>query len=337
MISVGQFITQANDPLQRVDWNHVIQRITNPSPELVSRIAQLRQIRMLDEKQYRKQKTSLPYFCCGVFHPSVRRRDNFAEIDSFVLDFDHFSGDGMEKSQAFDRLKLDPMVKFLFTSPGGDGLKAAFVLDKPCKDFELYTYFYKSFLQQFAQRHGLEQYADYVTHDVTRATFLSADSEAYINPQPEPVILEQYVSLEKIDQGIEKAFETLKKEFGSAAPEGAILPVVNDETLALIKQKLNPNYRPKNKEKNFFVPDEINVLMPYVIESLKDQRISVSEVKPIQYGKQLRVEVDHLWAELNIFYGKRGFSVVKTTKSGSNSDLATLSCQLINQCIDSQM
>lgn len=334
MISVGHHITQTNDPLQRVDWDYIVQHITRPSPEFASRISQLRQLKVLDERQYRKQKTSLPYFCCSRFHPSIRRKEFFAEAGSFVLDFDGFSADEVDKGQAFEIIKTDSRVKFLFTSPGGDGLKAVFLLTEPVSDAGLYRHFYKSFVQHFVKQCGLEKFIDYRTYDVTRASFLSADPDAYYNPNADLIDISDFVALDSIDDEVERNFEALRKEFGSQLSEESKKTGVSDEILILIKQKLNPSYRPKHKEKDFFVPEEIKKIMPFIQESLQSSGILVREVRSIQYGKQLHIEMGNLWAELNLFHGKRGFTVVKTTKSGSNQDLAALGYQLINQLLD---
>ena len=47
-------------------------------------------------------------------------------------------------------------------------------------------------------------------------------------------------------------------------------------------------------------------------------------VNNINYGKKMVFVINNIWAEINIFYGKKGFSVVKTPKHGSNSELADI-------------
>jgi hypothetical protein len=39
------------------------------------------------------------------------------------------------------------------------------------------------------------------------------------------------------------------------------------------------------------------------------------------------------WCELNLFYGKRGFSIVKTTKSGSHAELADLAANVLRELL----
>lgn len=75
-----------------------------------------------------------------------------------------------------------------------------------------------------------------------------------------------------------------------------------------------------------------------VSEQLKEQleayNISLHSSTPIQYGRQLRLVAGDIWAEINIFHGKKGFSVVKTTKSGSNPELASLAKEVIEDILE---
>jgi hypothetical protein len=100
-----------------------------------------------------------------------------------------------------------------------------------------------------------------------------------------------------------------------------------------IKSKLNPNYHPK-REKNIFVPEQFDEAIPLVTTALQKEDIVIVSVKPINYGKQLKVQMDRYWAELNIFYGQKGFSIVRTTKTGSNAELAALAYQIIDSLLN---
>ena len=88
----------------------------------------------------------------------------------------------------------DTRTVMCFVSPGGDGLKVLFRFSERCYDAGLYKTFYKAFLDRFARQYGVEQVVDGKTCDVTRACFLSADAEAYYNPDAEPVVLTDYVN-----------------------------------------------------------------------------------------------------------------------------------------------
>lgn len=50
--------------------------------------------------------------------------------------------------------------------------------------------------------------------------------------------------------------------------------------------------------------------------------IKTETIKNINYGKQFKFMVGNIWTEINLFYGKKGFTIVKTSKNNSNSELA---------------
>ena len=86
---------------------------------------------------------------------------------------------------------------------------------------------------------------------------------------------------------------------------------------------MNPNARTKLK-KEVYQPPEIEVAWSGMEKMLAENEMTLDKQTPIAYGRQIRVKTGLHWAELNIFYGKKGFSVVKTTKTGSNETLAEL-------------
>lgn len=329
MLSFGLNIQAPGDPLQKTSIEAIARKIIQPSPEFAARIQQLRQIRIIDEKQYRRQKTTLPYFCCGIFSPPVRRKENFAALTCFTLDFDHFSAEGIAKEAAIKKLTELPELQLLFTTPGGDGLKALFRLGESCTDAGLYTCFYKAFATHIALSCGLQKVIDPVTHDVTRAVFFSADPQAYFNANATAVQIKDFISE---DQGagltaVEAAFDDLVKS--NPLPLNAASGAPDDAALALIKQKLNPAYRPK-KEKIAVAPEAIDAILQTIEAELNRYEIGVKGSRPISYGRQLTVQMGRYTAELNVFYGKRGFTVVRTTKTGTNAELANLAWQVLD-------
>ena len=67
---------------------------------------------------------------------------------------------------------------------------------------------------------------------------------------------------------------------------------------------------------------------------IEETGLQVSEVINIQYGKKLRVSLGLKQAEVNLFYGKRGFSVVISPRRGTNSELNDLVAELLRSFID---
>lgn len=81
------------------------------------------------------------------------------------------------------------------------------------------------------------------------------------------------------------------------------------------------------------MPPQIDKAIPLLSEQLAEFNMQLLEATPISYGRKVKVACDKLWAELNVFYGKKGFTVVRTTKTGSNAELATLAAQIFEQIL----
>lgn len=329
MLQWGLHITQSGDPLHKIAVEEMYRRIQKPKAAFQGRIQQLRAVRAMDEKQYRELKKELPYFVCGLFHPSVRRRENFAEIGHFLLDLDHLSQAEIPVEALAQRMHGLPEVEMCFTSPGGDGLKLMFRLGEGCRDAAMFSAFYKVFSRRFADKHNLRQVVDFATSDVSRACFVSFDPEAYYNPDATPIAMENFLP------GLD--FELAEKAVREAEKELPPPPAPNKEPdkdiLQHIRQKLNPNARPAARAKNYHLPPELEQVAPLLAEKLAQMDMELAAANPIHYGRQLRITAGHLWAEINLFHGKRGFTVVKTTKSGSHPELADIAAQAIGQIL----
>jgi hypothetical protein len=333
MVQFGKSITTPGDPLQKIPLERLFLGIQKPKQKFQDFIEQLRMVRSLDEQQYRHLKKQLPYFVCGIFHPAIRRREHFATIESFVLDLDHLEEAGLSMEVLREKLAQIPEVLMLFASPSLDGIKVLFRLSEPCSDMALFSSFYKLFAQRFAEKHGLERVIDYKTSDVTRACFMSVDEQAYLNMEAESVQLQGFIpdlNFDQAEKDIKQAEAFLKKaQTAEMKKENKDLGA---EALLKIKQRLNPHYR-QPREKQYHVPTQIDKALPTLNEALGEFEMKILESQPINYGRKIKVVCQELWAELNIFYGKKGFRVVKTTKSGSNLELATLAAQAVDQIL----
>lgn len=336
MIQFGTRITQAGDLMQKMELEKLYQSTKHPRQGFRDLITQLRALKTLDEKQYRELKKQLPYFVCGIFHPAVRRGENFASIEHFIIDLDHLEKAGLDKTLLMDQLRDDPEVIFFFTSPGGDGLKVMFNLEQPCRDAALFSAFYKLFARQFAEKYGLLEAIDLRTSDVTRACFVSHDPDAWYHPEARPVHIEDYITALDFDK-TEKALKETEGILKGLDTEWATgeKQELDNEVLQQIKIKLNPQFRDPRK-KEYVIPPEVDEALPLLKEKLSDYQIEIEETRPISYGRKVRVKAGVLYAEIDIFFGKRGFQVVKTTKSGSNPELAELAAQAITEILYSK-
>lgn len=326
MLLTGKNITLAGDSLQPVSPEILYHNIIDPGSGHAVFIKRLQALRLIDKNQYRKLKTELPYFVCAVFQPKFRKKENFIFTERFVLDIDHLSSFDLDLDSLRMRLKQDARAEMVFMSPGGDGLKVMFRLSRRISDSGYYALFYKSFCRRFAVEFDLRGAIDNKTHDVTRCCFISHDVEAWYNKDAVAVDPEVFMPDEgsvELDflkaelRKTEKEDELIRKSAGAELSKPDALP---DTVLARIKEKVGVKVRPV-KEKYYEQPEQLSGLMDEINEQIDELGGRIISSAPISYGRQLRIEADGSWAEINIFYGKRGVSVVGTTKSGSNREL----------------
>ena len=330
MLQYGTQITQAGDPLHKLKLEQLVRGISDPKPAFKDKIDQLRTIRSFDEKRYKSEKKYLPYFVCGIFHPAKRKREHFSHIEYFTLDLDYLKAADQSVEELKHMVSRIPSVLLAFISPSGDGLKLIFRLSEKCKDQNRYVQFYKIFCHQLSSQYGLEQVLDSKTSDVTRACFMSYDPELYHNPNAETIDMDLYFdqgnfALSREDYAeMEAALKgKSKEEKGIDSGDKKVLGPDAD-ILSQIKARLNPKVARKKPEKQYFIPQEVDDMLPKLEEECKKYNIKMGDSKGISYGRQIRFEAEHLWCEINLFYGKRGYRVVLTTKSGSNSELGEL-------------
>lgn len=319
MISIGKAIQTSNDPLRKIELKMLAARIRQPKPDFVQLILQLRTVRAIDAAKYRQLKTRLPYVVAAVFNPPYRKITHFAYTRYFILDIDHLSDKEMDIDLLFEKLKANPSIVLMFRSPSADGLKLFFKLDKPCYDAVKYSLFYKVFARKFAADFDLSQVVDNRTSDVSRACFVSYDPETWFNPDAEEIAMNRYVNFEDQVQILElqKELKEKEREEPTFKPEKTDIP---DEVWRKIRETLNPKIREK-EEKKHIVPEPLNEILDDIKSRLEKENMMVENITNINYGKKIRVKYQQYWAEVNVFYGKKGFSVVGTPKNGSNESL----------------
>lgn len=335
MLSFGRNITSSADTLNRVKVDYLYHSLRNPKPEIVSQMNQLRIVRNIDAKQYSILKRQLPYVVCGMFNPPYRRTENFAYTEYFILDIDHIYDKGLDVGQIKERLKADPRVVLCFLSPSEDGLKVLFRLKERCYDAGLYSLFYKTFLKDFSLHYGLEQVIDERTSDVCRACFVSIDAEAYYNPNAERVDMDFYLPKDNVGmlfdlksslaKEVKEQAATAEKEERSIDPDA--------DVMQRVKALLNPKGTTKQKPAPY-VPQRLDDIMDDLKRYVEETGVLLYEVQNIQYGKKLRFRMGQKLAEVNLFYGKRGFSVVQTPRGGTSAELNELMVQLVNGFIE---
>lgn len=334
MIQVGKNITVKDDLLQKTKVIHLFHTIKKSDSELEQNIRRLRTIATLDKQQYTKLKRQLPYVVCGIFNPPFRRSENFAWIQHFILDVDHISNKNISPEALREKLQTDERVELIFISPGGDGLKIMFMLTEKCFDRAKFSLFYKVFARIFSRQNDLDQVIDPRTSDVTRACFLATDYNIYYNPSPVGIEMKSFVDFNNPLEAKMIADE-IRLEEKSAEP----LPEVPDEKiengpddliLGQIRKTLNPSARIR-PARQIYVPEELEKTIEIVKEKMNSLSINVDNVRDIHYGKKFYFSLALRKAEINLFYGKRGFSVVISPRAGTDRELNEICSSLMQE------
>lgn len=336
MIMASTNITSATDPLRKIREEYLHRSLVKPKPEIEARLRQLRVAYQIDPKLYAVQKRSLPYVVCGIFNPPYRRTENFAYIENFIIDIDHFSSKGLSASEVRQRIEGDTRTLMSFLSPSQDGLKVMFRLSERCYDAGKFSIFYKEFVKRLSQQYHLEQVVDGRTSDATRACFVSMDPDAYLNILCDPVYMNEYLDLSNPTLLMDMKAEQDKEEKANgkseeAAPHGD----PDKDVMERIKQQLNPS-KPKREKPEAYVPAQLTEILGELKRYIEETGLIVSEMISIQYGKKIRIKMGLKEAEINIFYGKRGFTVVKSPRCGTNTELNDVAAQLIQAFIDTR-
>lgn len=338
MIMAGLNITVGNDSLKKIQEEYFFNSIRHPKIDLASRIKQIRIIYNIDRKQYSAIKKTLPYVVCGIFNPPYRRTDNFAYIDRFIIDIDGLCEKGFSYSELHSKITSDERVMMCFKSPSEDGLKIMFKLSERCYDPAIYSVFYKEFLRQFSSSYNLEQVIDSRTSDVTRACFTSMDENAYYNPDAEPVNLSAYIDSSNTTEFFDLIHQQEMEEINAdTAQQQELQDQSKDpdkETMDKIKAILNPKLQKLKEQKDIYVPQEIISIMSALQTYLEEFGIQTTETLSIQYGEKIRMCLGQKAAEINLFYGRKGYTVVISPRNGTDEELNSIAADLIKVFID---
>ena len=337
-ISLGHHLTSSNDRMEITTLVDLYESISHADSALSTQQEILRSVRDIDSSKYSQLKRALPYFVCAKFENGLRRIENFSHLEAFILDIDHFEDTDVSLEELKKHIAQDERVAMAFISPSGNGLKVLFFLDKPCKDANIYTSFYKRFAVEFAKEYHLENYIDYKTCDVTRACFLASDVNATLNLNFIAIHMDDYVNTEAVDlfvhddKLVANECQALVAAAENAAPKN-IDP--NQETMNKIKERLEMSKKrlAAISHQEIYVPKEIKEIFDGLKVSVEETGVELYETKDIQYGMKLCFRVNLVYAELNLFFGKRGFTVVESPKRGTSSELNSMMAELVRAYI----
>lgn len=339
MFSVGSNVRNNSEPLKKVTPEYLFNALHSPKPEFLSRIRQLRIVRQINESQYVQLKQQLPYFVCASFNPPFRNTKNFAFTEYFIMDIDHICEKGLILDDLRRKIESDSRTMMCFLSPGEDGLKVIMKIKDRCYDAGVYSVFYKKFVYEFSLQYDLQQVLDIRTSDVTRACFMSVDSSAYYNPDAEPVDMAEIIDMEdssvllRQKKEVEESISALT-DMADSSSNAVEIREPDDDAMERIRGLLNMKTKKVSVERPVFVPAILDTIQGELNDYVSDIGFMISEIINIQYGKKIRAKLGLKMAEVNLFYGKRGFSVVVSPKTGTDGTLNILLADTVRAFID---
>ena len=335
MLYRGENITKSNtEILKPKSVFEIYREISKCDSTLADLISRIRKVASLDRTAYQSLKKQLPFFTGSCFGEKPRSSENFLYSSYFIIDIDNC----YEKEGSFielrSRLAGDPRLHLMFSSPGGLGLKLLFILEEPCKSTKFFSDAYRSFAFQLARDYSLEGKTDLATHDAARVCFLSTDKNAWYNALPEKVSWKAYLPAGDLfcesDDNAEEAGEYITQKKNSTVSNCS--NDIHPDIYMSILQKLNPAKK-YPAPRNFYVPELLNSIELPVKQAVGKHNITVSEIRNIQYGKKFCFSHTLQKAELNVYYGKRGFSVVISPSAGTNSELNKVVYYIVSELI----
>lgn len=339
MFSVGSNVRNNSEPLKKVTPEYLFNALRSPKPEFLSRIRQLRIVRQINESQYVQLKQQLPYFVCASFNPPFRNTKNFAFTEYFIMDIDHICEKGLILDDLRRKIESDSRTMMCFLSPGEDGLKVIMKIKDRCYDAGVYSVFYKKFVYEFSLQYDLQQVLDIRTSDVARACFMSVDSSAYYNPDAEPVDMAEIIDMEdssvllRQKKEVEESMSALT-DIADSSSNAVEIREPDDDAMERIRGLLNMKTKKVSVERPVFVPAILDTIQGELNDYVSDIGFMISEIINIQYGKKIRAKLGLKMAEVNLFYGKRGFSVVVSPKTGTDGTLNILLADTVRAFID---
>lgn len=339
MFSVGSNVRNNSESLKKVTPEYLFNALHSPKPEFLSRIRQLRIVRQINESQYVQLKQQLPYFVCASFNPPFRNTKNFAFTEYFIMDIDHICEKGLILDDLRRKIESDSRTMMCFLSPGEDGLKVIMKLKDRCYDAGVYSVFYKKFVYEFSLQYDFQQVLDIRTSDVTRACFMSVDSSAYYNPDSEPVDMSEIIDMEDSSvllmqkKEVEESMSALT-DIADSSSNAVEIREPDDDAMERIRGLLNMKTKKVSVERPVFVPAILDTIQGELSNYVRDIGFMVSDIINIQYGKKIRAKLGLKNAEINLFYGKRGFSVVVSPKTGTDGTLNVLLADTVRAFID---
>lgn len=325
MVYYSKDISKSNTvPLSALSLDSLLQKFSDKS--IKDTVSQLRKLKNIDKSSFGYLKRKLPYFIGAEFKDNFRCSENFCKVDFLILDIDAF-GDQDKIVALKQTISKDARVMLAFISPSGNGLKILFQLSSPMYSLKEYSNFYQIFSRSFAKQYALEKFVDFSTNDATRICFLSYDENVFYNNKATK--LEAAFYADTMFPFIED-LEDLNN-VGSTEATKQSKPAISKQTYAEILKTLKP--KTLKKQKTYTVPQPLKELKEILPTNFSKHNINVISLDEINYGLKLKVGDVSLCTIINIYYGKKGFTVVKNQAQKPAEQLAEASVLIIENLI----
>jgi hypothetical protein len=149
------------------------------SPRFALVTALLRQAPAGSEQRAEQKKTFDYVTPAGTFAPTRANGNLQASSGLLVLDFDHLPDVPAARAALLSDTLLQPGLVLLFTSPGGEGLKAILEADSTASHLDNF----RILAGYLAGCYGPELQPDPSGKDVARACFVCHDADAWLSPR----------------------------------------------------------------------------------------------------------------------------------------------------------
>lgn len=325
MIYYSTDISKSNlVPLEAISLENLSQKLSDNS--LNYTIEKLRKVKNIDKTSFNFLKRKLPYFIGATFKNNIRCSENFNQVNFLILDIDAY-GDEEKLILLKQLVSEEPSVKLAFISPGGNGLKIVFQLSDPIYSLKEYSDFYQVFSRSFAKQYGLEHCVDFSTSDATRICFLSYDANFYYNNNA--TNLERGFYMDAMFPFSNEVEDVNSKDTIAATEPGK--PLVSKETYSEILKTLKP--KSIKKLKKYTVPAPLKELKEMIAANFNKHSLNAISIDEINYGLKIKINDKGAMAIINVYYGKKGFSIVKNQLQNYSEALSDASVLILENLI----
>lgn len=160
------------------------------------------------------------------------------------------------------------------------------------------------------------------------------DPNIYFNPECETINIKDYIDTDNIEMALNLKYETEKQVKENQMEKEARKHLdIDKETIDKIKQTLNPNAKLKAHTPNIYVPNELEDIIEDLKSYITERNITITEIRNINYGKKLRFKIGLKQAEINLFFGKHGFTVVQSPRTGTDPEMNNLMAEVVESFI----